>query len=185
MAWYNARGEELAATVPVKDESGNIVGWKFNPGADAEWREANGYIYDHNPLPPPPPPPPAPVDRTAFDAACEQFRAVCGQIAEAIGDPSFRGGFDEMYKLRESAIFGTIEGLQLADAWNGVNELCKYEGHKIGLEQPKWWYDCWAGIVIPAASDGIETEPTVEDAPPPMEEPLVYQEEIDAQEGEA
>lgn len=57
MSWYNIKGEELGAVVALKDEQGNIIGWKFNPGEDAEWREAKGYIYDHNPVPPPPPPP--------------------------------------------------------------------------------------------------------------------------------
>lgn len=58
--WYNAQGEELGAVVALKDEQGNVIGWKFNPGEDAEWREANGYIYDHNPVPPPPQPEPEP-----------------------------------------------------------------------------------------------------------------------------
>ena len=53
MAWYNAKGEELAATVPVKDEAGNIVGWKFNPAFDEAWRTENGYTYDRDPRPAP------------------------------------------------------------------------------------------------------------------------------------
>lgn len=57
MSWYNSKGEELGAVIAVRDEQGNITGWKFNPAEDAEWREANGYTYETNPVPPPPPPP--------------------------------------------------------------------------------------------------------------------------------
>ena len=87
-----------------------------------------------------------PVGRTAFEAACAQFRAVCAQIGEAIGDGDFKGGFDEMIKLQQAPIYNTIQGLQMANAWSALNELCKYEGAKIGLGQPEWWRDCWRQI---------------------------------------
>ena len=85
------------------------------------------------------------IDTTAFDAACEQFRYVCEQIRQFIGAESFMGGFDEY------AIFITSEAAQndkataslLVNMWSGCNELCKYEGQKIGYGQPEWWYRCW------------------------------------------
>ena len=90
------------------------------------------------------PPAPEPPDMTAFDAACEQFRAVCGQIAEAANLPGFKGGFDEMVKFQQSEIFATLEGMQLATAWNAADKLCTYEASKIGIGQPAWWYHCWS-----------------------------------------
>ena len=80
---------------------------------------------------------------TAFNAACEQFRAVCGQIATAASFPDFKGGFDEMAEFQRSELYGTLPGLQLAMAWSAANELCKYEGQKVGYGQPAWWYYCW------------------------------------------
>ena len=143
MPWFNANGQKCPETVKVVDDKGR-EGWSFNPSANAEWREQNGYIYDHDPRPAPPAP--AAPDTSAFDTACAKFREICAAIGEAIGDPDFKGGFDEMEKLQRAPVFGTIEGLQLAQAWNAANELCKYEGHKLGLEQPEWWYECWRQV---------------------------------------
>ena len=54
--WYNSKGEKAPDAIPVVDEHGRR-GWSFNPAADAEWREANGYTYDHDPRPAPEPAP--------------------------------------------------------------------------------------------------------------------------------
>lgn len=182
MSWYNAQGKKAPDVVNITIDG--KTGTSFNPAENPAWREENGYIYD---TPPVQPAPPQDGERAAREAefadACAKFREVCAAIGAAIGDPAFRGGFEEMEKLQQSAIWGTIAGLQLAQAWSAANDLCVYLGKKLGLDQPKWWYRCWAGIVTPAAS-GEETEPTGEDDPPPMEEPLIYQEEIDAQGGE-
>jgi len=83
--------------------------------------------------------------RDSFDSACNQFREVCSNIGTAIGDPDFRGGFDEMSKFQQSAISQTLEGVRLAIAWSAANDLCVYEGRKLGLGQPQWWYECWKG----------------------------------------
>lgn len=88
------------------------------------------------------PPEPEP-DRTDFEAACAQFRTVCAAIGTAIGDNDFRGGFDEMAAFSEHPVFSTLDGVKLAIAWSAANDLCVYEGKKIGLGQPAWWYDCW------------------------------------------
>ena len=64
-------------------------------------------------------------------------------IGNAIGDDNFRGGFDEMAIFQQSSAVDSLSGIQLAVAWSAANELCKYEGHKLGLEQPEWWYECW------------------------------------------
>lgn len=93
---------------------------------------------------PPPVPSTGENEATAeFQDACQQFRTVCLQIGTAIGNPNFRGGFDEMVVYGQSAFSNTLMGLKLALAWNGANELCKYTGGKIGLGQPQWWYTCW------------------------------------------
>lgn len=89
------------------------------------------------------PPTPTPPDMTAFNAACEQFRAVCKQIATVAELPNFKGGFDEMGAFQQSAAFASTEGIQLAIAWSAANDYCVYEGAKVGLGQPEWWYKCW------------------------------------------
>lgn len=136
MAWYNSKGEKAPDAIKITD--GESEGWRFNPWLDSEWRTENGYTiekpddYDHK--------------KAEFDAACQQFRAVCQQIGAAIGDDKFHGGFDEMEKFRKAAVWGTLEGMQLAQAWSAANDLCVYLGKKIGLDQPKWWYECWHGV---------------------------------------
>lgn len=83
------------------------------------------------------------LDTTAFDSACQQFRDICTQIGYAIDQPNFKGGFDQMALFAQSPVYGTIEGLKLAISWSAANELCKYEGLKLGYGQPQWWYKCW------------------------------------------
>ena len=56
MAWYNANGDPAPAAVRIEHNGKQV--WLMNPAADAEWREANGYVYDTKPIPPPPPPEP-------------------------------------------------------------------------------------------------------------------------------
>ena len=93
----------------------------------------------------PPEVPEEPIDRTDFDAACTMFRAVCTDICTLLGVEDFRGGFDEMQAFQSSESFNTMPGLRLAIEWSAANELCKYEGAKIGLGQPQWWHECWKG----------------------------------------
>lgn len=90
-------------------------------------------------------PDPEPIDTTDFDNACEQFRQVCRQIGEFIGNPNFKGGFDEYTIFINSPAVqqNPAQGSLLASAWAGVNEYAKYEGSKIGYDQPEWWYKCW------------------------------------------
>ena len=133
MSYYNARGEKAPDTVKVKD--GDSEGVRFNPSLDPAWREENGYTVWKD------------DDRRAeFDAACANFRSICQQIGEAIGKEDFRGGFDEMVELQQSPIFSTVDGLKLAAAWSGANDLCTYLAAKIGIGQPKWWHECWRGV---------------------------------------
>lgn len=106
----------------------------FNPSVNE--LKAAGYIWEE-------PVQAAPPDTTAFDGACAKFRAICAQIGTAIGVEDFRGGFDEMTVFQESSAYNTMPGLQLAIAWSAANELCVYEGAKLGLGQPEWWYTCW------------------------------------------
>lgn len=109
-------------------EAMNANGYTLTEADAEEWREAH--------------PEPEP-DRTDFDASCVTFRAVCAQIGEAIGVQNFRGGFDEMSAFSAHPVSDTLAGVKLAVAWSAANELCVYEGRKIGLGQPDWWYDCW------------------------------------------
>lgn len=107
------------------------------PKMSKAWYEANGYTTEAPEIVAPS------IDTSAFDSACEAFKSVCSEIGALIGDTNFKGGFDEMLIFKDSPIYSTIEGLQLSISWSAANELCKYEGSKIGLFQPDWWYKCW------------------------------------------
>lgn len=88
------------------------------------------------------PEPPGP-DTAAFDAACAEFRAVCDAIRILLNVAEFRGGFDEMPAFRESGAASTAAGMALAIRWMAADKACTYEGSKLGLGQPAWWYHCW------------------------------------------
>ena len=110
-------------------------GWRiFNP-TDAQMREA-GYEWVEPPAPEPP-------DMTDFNAACASFRQVCSEIGTLIGDPDFKGGFDEMAKFQASEAATSTAGIELAIRWMAADKLCTYEGGKVGFGQPEWWYKCW------------------------------------------
>ena len=135
-----AKLDENGIIVYPPHNDGNRINVHVNPTwlAEHEFEEHDQEWFDEHTPPPSPEP-----DRTDFNAACVQFRAVCAQIAEAAALPGFKGGFDEMVEFQHTPVYSTIAGLQLADAWSALNELCKYEGSKIGLGQPQWWYACW------------------------------------------
>jgi hypothetical protein len=105
------------------------------------------------------PPTPVPPSTEDFDNACVQFRQVCAQIALATGIEGFKGGFDEMYEFQQSPVFATLEGMQLATAWNAADKLCTYEASKIGIGQPQWWYKCWEEELADAESVEETVEP--------------------------
>lgn len=109
----------------------NQYGFTMTEEEAKEWRK-------EHPVPVPPGP-----DMTDFNNACQKFRNVCTAIGTLITDPEFKGGFDEMEEFQNSELSSTMVGIRLAIAWSASNELCKYEGSKVGLGQPAWWYKCW------------------------------------------
>ena len=140
--WYKEENGKLIpppANYPTQD--GTICNFPANPGAMARfgWRDWTDEEIEawHEAHPAPKP------DTSSFDAACAQFRTVCGQIAAAANLPGFKGGFDAMAGFSASVVYATVQGLVLAMAWSAANELCKYEGAKLGFGQPEWWYKCW------------------------------------------
>ena len=102
-------------------------------------------------------PTPVPPSTEDFDKACMQFKQVCAQIALATGIEDFKGGFDEMVAFQQSAVFGTLQGVQLATAWSAADKLCTYEASKIGIGQPEWWYKCWEEASIEPEENSEET----------------------------
>ncbi len=80
-----------------------------------------------------------------FNNACAQFRSVCATIGSAIGNPDFKGGFDEysIFIQSEFAQKNPAIASLYASMWSGANEYAKYEGAKLGYGQPEWWYQCW------------------------------------------
>lgn len=83
------------------------------------------------------------IDTTAFNTACSYFRQICKEIGNLIGDNQFKGGYDDMISFYNHEAYKTDKGVQLAIAWSGCNQLCKYEGELIGLSSSEWWYKCW------------------------------------------
>ena len=86
------------------------------------------------------------IDNTDFNNACQMFRQICSQIGTLIEDENFKGGYDDMLTFYNHEAYKTDKGVQLAIAWSGCNDLCKYEASKIGLDSPEWWYRCWSDI---------------------------------------
>ena len=84
-------------------------------------------------------------DMTNFNNACQIFKSVCHQIGTFIGNPDFKGGFDEYTEFitAEATQENPAQASLLASMWSGANEYAKYEGEKIGLGQTDWWYKCW------------------------------------------
>ncbi len=78
-----------------------------------------------------------------FDAACVKFREICSAIGTLIGNPAFKGGFDEMAEFESSASANTEAGVALSIKWMAADKLCTYLASKLGIGQPDWWYQCW------------------------------------------
>ena len=105
---------------------------KVSPMTEARFIELGGTITDDG-------------EPSSFEEACTQFRTLCAEIGGFIGDAEFKGGFDEyaVFAMSEAYAQSPVQGNALAIRWSALNELCKYEGAKIGLGQPDWWYQCW------------------------------------------
>ena len=76
------------------------------------------------------------INTSDFETACSYFRQICQEIGKEISNPEFKGGYDEMVNFYNHSSYKTDRGLQLAIAWTGCNDLCKYESEKIGLTSP-------------------------------------------------
>lgn len=83
------------------------------------------------------------IDISGFETACAYFRQICSEIGSLISDSEFRGGYDDMPVFYAHDEYKTDKGVQLAIAWAGANDLCKYEASKLGIGSPDWWYRCW------------------------------------------
>ncbi|MBR1951867.1 MAG: hypothetical protein IKA32_04785 [Lentisphaeria bacterium] len=78
-----------------------------------------------------------------FDAACVKFQEICQEIGALIGNPYFKGGFDEMAEFETSEAAATPDGIALSIKWMAADKLCTYLASKLGIGQPEWWYQCW------------------------------------------
>lgn len=183
MDWYNAEGEKLGHAVQV--EIDGVECWKMNPGADVEWREANGYIYDHNPVPPPPAPEPEPE---------HVFTKL--KIRRAMRTLGIEGKLNTLLAASETFAndWADAQEIDLADpvlvsalALGSVTQEEIEAIRRVIMNGGE--LDDESVIEAPAddeQDDSVEdevVEEPVEDPPPPQE-PLVYQEDIDAQEAQ-
>lgn len=87
------------------------------------------------------------VPHPDFDAACEKFRRVCGEIQTMLGLDRFLGSYEEIELYKDREELKTDAGRSLKDDLNLYNSLCIHEGGKIGLPPPYWFKKCW-GISI-------------------------------------
>ena len=83
------------------------------------------------------------AEKAEFDAACVKFREICSAIGALIGNPDFKGGFDEMAEFEASEAAATETGIALSIKWIAADKLCTYLASKLGVGQPEWWYQCW------------------------------------------
>lgn len=110
----------------------------FNP-TDEMLKKA-GYTWEE---PVTPEMPDISAKQAEFETACEKFRAICGEIGVLIGNPDFKGGFDEMAEFETSEVAATETGVALSIKWMAADKLCTYLASKLGIGQPEWWYRCW------------------------------------------
>lgn len=144
MKWLKQENNTLI-TPPIYDEQTGTV----NCQANTEWLIKHGYTLwndeqeqnwynKHFPSIEP-----IPIDMTDFNNACIYFKQICQEIGELINDPDFKGGYDDMIVFYNHQKYKTDKGMQLAIAWAGCNDLCRYEANKLGIGSPQWWYKCW------------------------------------------
>jgi hypothetical protein len=138
----------------------------INP-TDEQYRKAGYTPYEP---PAPEPDPNAEQKQQEFEAACAQFRQVCGMIKEFAGLDEFTGGFDEAMEFIQSEAFtaNLVQGTYLFSLWQGADKAATYAGSKCGFGQPEWWYHCWE----PQTAD----EPTSDEVP--TEEPEDVSEDV-------
>ena len=112
---------------PLKTAGGEV-----SPMSEKLFKQLGGEIHDDG-------------EPTPFEEACAQFRTLCAAIGTFIGDATFDGGFEDYAEFANSEAYKSnpVQGNAYAIQWSALNELCKYEGSKIGLGQPQWFYKCW------------------------------------------
>ena len=110
-------------------------GTSISPVSDADFEAAGGVITTNS----------DPTPEEEAHAAWKQFRKSVYAIQKFIHDPTFMGGFDEDYKLRESPYTKAdkLTALELEAEWTGANAKAVYRSAIIGLGQPAWYFECW------------------------------------------
>lgn len=137
--------EKRQVTVDKLDENGKKIGETFAfkdvpVTKDVSYIQIESWDYwEKKPAPQPV------IDDSDFKSACAMFRDVCRQIGAFIGEDDFKGGFEDYGKFINSTAAKSAKASAslLASMWNGANEYAKYEGSKLGYDQPEWWYKCW------------------------------------------
>ena len=116
---------------PLRTADGTMV----SPVSEGLFLSLGGSIFDDG----------EPTPEEEFAEAAAKFRALCDEIGQFIGDPSFMGGFEEVVTFNNSraAHDDPMAAYALALRWMELNEECKYKGTKTGLGQPEWFYRCW------------------------------------------
>lgn len=148
MKWLKEENDKLIPPPTYDEETGMVnchvnVEWLINHGYK-EWSDQSisNWYENHNPIEEKTEPQVEP-SKEDFNKSCLYFKQICHQIGALINDPNFKGGYDDMIEFYDHPAYKTSQGVQLAIAWSGSNDLCRYEANKIGLGSPEWWYKCW------------------------------------------
>lgn len=86
------------------------------------------------------------ADRTKFESVCEGFRSVCKSIGQELNVPDFHGSFDEIVAVKkDNPLVTTPTVIGLFETLRAYDDICKYEGEKLGYRGSEWFKACWAG----------------------------------------
>ena len=98
MTWYNANGDPAPTSVRI-ERDGKLV-WLMNPAANAEWREANGYVYDTKPTPPPTPPEPRTIYTKLEIRRAMRSLGIEGKLNALLeGSPTFAADWQDAQEI--------------------------------------------------------------------------------------
>lgn len=86
---------------------------------------------------------PTPVQEAHL--AWKQFRKAVYDTQKFLHDPTYKGGFDEDWKIEQSEYTAAdpTTALMLTTRLQNANAKCVYRSAIIGFGQPAWYFECW------------------------------------------
>jgi hypothetical protein len=81
--------------------------------------------------------------KNKFDLVCDQFKSICYEVRELIGNSNFKGYENDLLEFYNHPSAETAEGNQLRIKLKGFSKICIYEAFKIGISKDLWLDKCW------------------------------------------